>query len=133
MPRWTLARGSVDKMKPPGPLPAIREKNRLLSHERMLHRAAGLCISIVYTNRNPLMITSVQRWGNSLAIRIPRAFAAQAQLAEDSAVDISVDGDTITVRPARREWTLDELVRKITPSNQHREVGWGSNTGKESW
>lgn len=79
------------------------------------------------------MVTSVQRWGNSLAIRIPKAFAAQAQLTEDTAVDISVDGDTITISPARREWTLDDLVRKITPSNQHREIGWGPGTGKESW
>ena len=79
------------------------------------------------------MVTSVQRWGNSLAIRIPKAFAAQAQLSEDTAVDISVNGDTITISPARREWTLDELVGKITPSNQHREMGWGSSTGKESW
>ena len=79
------------------------------------------------------MVTSVQRWGNSLAIRIPKAFAAQAQLSEDTAVDISVDGDTITISPARREWTLDELVEKITPSNQHREIEWGSKTGKESW
>lgn len=79
------------------------------------------------------MVTSVQRWGNSLAIRIPKAFAAQAQLSEDTAVDISVDGDTITITPARREWTLDELVRKITPSNQHREISWGPDAGKESW
>jgi antitoxin MazE len=79
------------------------------------------------------MITSVQRWGNSLAVRIPRAFAAQAQLSEDSPVDISVDGDKITIAPARREWTLDELVRKITPANQHREIGWGPSSGNESW
>jgi antitoxin MazE len=79
------------------------------------------------------MVTSVQRWGNSLAIRIPKAFAAQARLGEDTAVDISVEGDTITISPARREWTLGELVKKITPSNQHREIGWGSNTGKEFW
>lgn len=79
------------------------------------------------------MITSVQRWGNSLAIRIPKAFAAQAQVSEDTVVDISIDGHTITISPARREWTLDELVKKITPSNRHREIGWGQNTGKESW
>lgn len=79
------------------------------------------------------MVTSVQRWGNSLAVRIPRAFAAQAQFGEDTAVEISIDGDTITISPARREWTLDELVRKITPSNQHRETDWGSGSGKESW
>ena len=79
------------------------------------------------------MVTSVQRWGNSLAIRIPKAFAAQAQISEDTDVDISVNGDTITISPARREWTLSELVNKITPSNQHREIDWGTSTGNESW
>lgn len=79
------------------------------------------------------MVTSVQRWGNSLAIRIPKAFAAQAQLSENSDVEISLEGDRIVLTPARREWRLDELVQKITPANAHREVRWGDRTGKETW
>ena len=79
------------------------------------------------------MVTSVQRWGNSLAIRIPKAFAAQAQLSENTDVDISLDGDRIVVTPARRTWNLRELVGDITPANTHREIQWGERTGKESW
>lgn len=79
------------------------------------------------------MVTSVQRWGNSLAIRIPKAFAAQAQLTENTDVDISLDGDRIVVTPARRTWSLRELVSDITPANRHREILWGDRTGKESW
>lgn len=79
------------------------------------------------------MVTSVQRWGNSLAIRIPKAFAAQAQLSENTDVDISLEGDRIVVTPARRTWSLRELVDDITPENTHREVHWGERTGKESW
>jgi antitoxin MazE len=79
------------------------------------------------------MITSVQRWGNSLAIRIPKAFAAQAQLTENSGVEISLEGDRIILSPTRREWKLDELVGKITESNRHREIRWGGATGKEVW
>ena len=79
------------------------------------------------------MVTTIQRWGNSLAVRIPKAFAAQAQLTENSDVDISVDGDRIVVTPARREWKLDELLKGVKPSNRHREVTWGDRTGKESW
>ena len=79
------------------------------------------------------MVTSVQRWGNSLAIRIPKAFAAQAQLSENSDVEISLEGDRIILTPAKREWRLDELVQKITPANTHREVHWGDRTGKETW
>lgn len=79
------------------------------------------------------MLTTIQRWGNSLAVRIPKAFAAQAQLTENSEVDISVDGEQIIVTPARRVWKLDELVRQITPSNKHREIEWGDPAGKEAW
>ena len=79
------------------------------------------------------MVTSIQRWGNSLAIRIPKAFAAQAQLSENSDVEISLEGDRIVLTPARREWKLDELIQKITPSNAHREIPWGDPTGKETW
>ena len=79
------------------------------------------------------MVTSVQRWGNSLAIRIPKPFAVQAQLAEDSDVEITLDGDRIVITPATREWHLDKLLRQISPSNQHREVRWGGTEGKEVW
>jgi antitoxin MazE len=79
------------------------------------------------------MVTTVQRWGNSLAIRIPKAFATQAQLGEESSVEIAIEGDRIVITPARREWKLDTLVRKITPSNRHRESEWGDRAGIESW
>lgn len=79
------------------------------------------------------MVTSVQRWGNSLAIRIPKAFAAQAQLDENTTVEISIEGERITIVPARREWKLADLVRKVSPDNLHREVKWGGRTGRESW
>jgi antitoxin MazE len=44
------------------------------------------------------MLTTIQRWGNSLAVRIPKPFAAQTDLSENSQVDISLDGDR-TVQP----------------------------------
>ena len=79
------------------------------------------------------MVTSVQRWGNSLAIRIPKAFAAQAQLDENTSVEISIDGEKITLVPARREWKLGDLLRRISPENVHREVKWGDRAGRENW
>lgn len=79
------------------------------------------------------MVTSIQRWGNSLAIRIPKAFAAQAQLDENTSVEISIEGERITVVPARREWKLDDLLRKIGRETLHREVKWGARAGKETW
>lgn len=79
------------------------------------------------------MVTSIQKWGNSLAIRIPKAFAAQAQLDENTTVEMSIEGERITVVPARRQWKLNDLVKKISPHNLHAEVEWGSRKGSETW
>jgi antitoxin MazE len=79
------------------------------------------------------MVTTVQRWGNSLAIRIPKAFAAQAQLEEDSSLEISIEGERIILAPPRRQWQLNDLVKKISQKNIHRETEWGARKGEESW
>ncbi len=79
------------------------------------------------------MITTIQRWGNSLALRIPKPFAAQASLEENSEVDISINGDRIIVRPAAKEWKLGDLLAGITRNNRHSETSWGHRTGTEAW
>jgi antitoxin MazE len=78
--------------------------------------------------------TKIQRWGNSLGLRIPRAFAVEAGVDVGAEVALSVrDGDLI-VRPTRRaKYRLDDLVRKITPKNLHREVDTGAPVGREVW
>jgi antitoxin MazE len=77
--------------------------------------------------------TTIQRWGNSLAIRIPKAYALEAGLEENTEVEIGVRGGTLHVRPARKDWSLDELVAGITSSNTHGEIRWGTRTGREVW
>ena len=79
------------------------------------------------------MDSKIQRWGNSLAVRIPKAFAEQAGLGQDTKVDISLEGRTIIVRPARKKYTLAELVKGITKANRHGEIDWGPPVGKEVW
>lgn len=79
------------------------------------------------------MLTTIQRWGNSLAVRIPKPFALQADLSENSEVNISLEGDRIVVTPAVKEWNLDELLAGITPRNAHRESSWGDKVGAEAW
>jgi antitoxin MazE len=80
-----------------------------------------------------IMVTTVQRWGNSLAVRIPKPFALQAALEENSEVDISVEGDRIVLSAPKREWTLNELLPGITRRNSHKEIRWGGRTGGEAW
>lgn len=77
---------------------------------------------------------TVSKWGNSLAIRIPRAIARQAHLAEGDSVsmDCGPDGE-IVLQPVPKRYALEELVSRITPRNRHKETGWGAPQGKEIW
>jgi antitoxin MazE len=78
--------------------------------------------------------TTVSKWGNSLAIRIPQAIAKQASLNEGDYVALALDNDgAIVLRPTRRKYALSELVSRITPKNRHRETDWGKPRGEESW
>lgn len=77
------------------------------------------------------MRSQVTKWGNSLAIRIPRAFAKQAGFEDGSPVDLIVERDRIVlVKPAP---SLDDLVRGITAANRHEETDWGPACGREAW
>jgi antitoxin MazE len=80
------------------------------------------------------MQTMIQQWGNSLALRIPKAFAQQARVKKGSAVTLSVEKGRMVMKPLRRrKYTLEELVSKITPKNRHPETDWGRPMGKEIW
>lgn len=63
------------------------------------------------------MRTEVARWGNSLALRLPRPIAIQAGIVEGTAVEIDVEDDQLIVRPALPRYSLDELIAGITPKN----------------
>jgi antitoxin MazE len=78
--------------------------------------------------------TTVSKWGNSLAVRIPQAIAKQAHLNEGDSLALSLDRDgSIVLRSTRRKYELSELVSAITPRNRHRETDWGKPQGEESW
>jgi antitoxin MazE len=78
--------------------------------------------------------TTVSKWGNSLAVRIPQAIAKEARLNEGDCLAMNLDGDgAIVLRSARRKNELSELVSRITPENRHGETDWGRPQGKESW
>jgi antitoxin MazE len=71
--------------------------------------------------------TQMAKWGNSLAVRIPKAIVKKAQLAEGDrlSLDLADDG-SIVLRPRRRKYSLDQLVSGITPQNRHNETDWGA-------
>lgn len=80
------------------------------------------------------MKTSVQKWGNSLGVRIPRALADQAQICEGSVIEIEEVEGVITIQAVTpKEHTLDELVSGITEENRHGEIDTGESRGSEVW
>jgi antitoxin MazE len=80
------------------------------------------------------MKTRVQKWGNSLALRIPKSFAAEAGLHANGAVELSLVEGVLVVQPvAALAPTLDELLRGITEENIPGEWQTGPPAGKEVW
>jgi antitoxin MazE len=80
------------------------------------------------------MRTRVQRWGNSLGLRIPKAFAAEVSIDAGSSVELSIEDGDLIVRPLQRsKYDIDALVGQIVPSNVHEPVDWGGSVGREAW
>jgi len=80
------------------------------------------------------MLTQVQRWGNSLAVRIPKPFAIEAGLEQDTPVEMSlVDGRLALTPVAKPRMTLEHLLAQVTEQNLHREVETGPAVGNEVW
>lgn len=83
------------------------------------------------------MKTRVQKWGNSLALRIPKALAIETGLGENAEVELSSDNGRLVItahkRARKRKYTLKELLRGITPENLHGEISFGPPVGKEIW
>ena len=80
------------------------------------------------------MKTTLTKWGNSLAIRIPKLMAEEIDLVEGRSVELRVAKGSILIKPATaRKHTLDELVSEITKRNVHRETFPGEPLGREAW
>ena len=77
--------------------------------------------------------TQLSKWGNSLGLRLPKSVAREVQLNAGDTVQVSVDEGTIVIRPTRPRYSLDDLVRRITPKNRHDESDWGGTFGNEAW
>ncbi|NSW92892.1 MAG: AbrB/MazE/SpoVT family DNA-binding domain-containing protein [Firmicutes bacterium] len=73
----------------------------------------------------------VQKWGNSLGIRIPLALAQKIGLKEGTPVDLEAKDDAIIIR--RKRYSLEQLLSQVTPNNIHGEVDTGTQVGREIW
>lgn len=81
------------------------------------------------------MKTTVQKWGNSLGLRIPKAFAEEAAVREGSTVDLSIVDGELIIRPVPTTATygLEELLNRVTKQNLHDETTFGAAEGREAW
>lgn len=79
------------------------------------------------------MESKVQKWGNSLGLRIPKSFAKEAQVEEGSTVDITLENGALVVRSVRARYDLRALIEGINPRNVHKPVETGPGIGHEAW
>jgi antitoxin MazE len=78
--------------------------------------------------------TQLAKWGNSMAVRIPKAIAEAARLRPGDHLEMAVeDSGTLRIRKKKVKTKLSELVRGITLENLHCESDWGPPAGKELW
>lgn len=80
------------------------------------------------------MRTRIQKWGNSLAIRIPKPFAEEVGVRQGAEVELAVSRGRLVVAPLRqRRYHLRDLLAAVTASNLHEEVDFGGRGGREVW
>lgn len=80
------------------------------------------------------MNTRIQKWGNSLALRIPKTFADETGLKSGSVVEISVVAGQLVITPVRgSQYELEVLLAQITEDNLHQEIITGDPIGNEAW
>ena len=77
----------------------------------------------------------ISKWGNSLAVRIPKSIAEQLQLSEGISISISVQENSILIKPIspRKKYTLEQLLEGMTEDKFHPETDTGLPVGKEQW
>lgn len=79
------------------------------------------------------MRAKAQKWGNSLAVRIPKVIADEAGVGESDDLDIRVVGEAIEIRRCRPRPALADLLAQVTADNLHGEADFGAPRGREAW
>lgn len=80
------------------------------------------------------MSATIQKWGNSLAVRIPKAFADEIGLVDGARVDLHIVDGRLVLEPVKRpRISLEVLLAQVTDDNLHCEISTGDATGNEVW
>jgi antitoxin MazE len=92
----------------------------------------------VYLLKEITMLVEFCKWGNSLAVRIPKTVAEALKVSVGRHAEIAIENGALVLRPIRRPkrkptYTLEELLRGMTKENVPQEVDWGEPRGNEAW
>ncbi|MCK5132161.1 MAG: AbrB/MazE/SpoVT family DNA-binding domain-containing protein [Candidatus Sabulitectum sp.] len=77
------------------------------------------------------MQTIIKKWGNSLAVRIPKAIAEDLRIENNSKVELYTENNCLVVKSIEIEYSLTELLSKVTEENLHKEIDTGRSAGRE--
>ena len=78
------------------------------------------------------MTVALKKWGNSLALRIPKDILNTLAIDENSIMELSVNNGMLTVKP-KSNTLLESLVSQINSENLHKEIDTGRSVGNEEW
>jgi len=78
------------------------------------------------------MTVSLKKWGNSLALRIPKDVASSLHVDTNSLMELDVKDGVLTLRPKKSN-LLETLVSQINSENLHKEIDTGRSVGNEEW
>lgn len=79
------------------------------------------------------MKTKIQKWGNSLGVRLPKSITEQKELKAGLAVSVLIQNNQIVIEPIVEEMSLDSMMTSVTSKNLHKETDWTESLGNEVW
>ena len=80
------------------------------------------------------MVTKLQKWGNSLGLRLPKKLAEDLEMGTGTEVDITVVKGKLVLTPIKaKKFRLDDLLSRVTKENLHTEFDLGAPRGRETW
>jgi antitoxin MazE len=82
-----------------------------------------------------ILTQSLQKWGNSAGVRLPKKVIEEAHLKLDEPLEITIKGKSVILTPLTKgkQVNLDDMLKGVTPEDVGGEYDWGSPVGKEVW
>jgi antitoxin MazE len=122
------------------PPPRIRAICGKSGFNHRWHREHGLSLRRAVLDKIKLYLlcisikTTVQKWGNSLAFRIPKAYAEETKIVDGTEVELTLKSGTLVLKPVmRKRFKLADLLKDVTAANRQPSVSTGPAQGKEAW